>query len=437
MLGKTRQHRNARWRGTARYVVEKSLAGGRVGYYFQLPKQFLDASHRPPCPVGSESLGTDREAAIKRAKEVLLPAFDAWLRRGENAAVDNPPGVARFGTLDWVFAEYRKSPRGRFKKLSPRQRRNHENGYRLVVNRRLDEGRGQRIGDLPLKMIDTAFVDALYENLLVVIEVDADGNVIKRERRTTVNTAMKSWRRAWKVAARANPGKVPLVNPFAAMGLQGSKRKTPTATFEELQIFRAKAVEKGFASLATAALVAWELVQREADVFGTFDVTHYRPKEHPNLVRVIDEKTGEEGWVSLFDEHGAAVYPELMAELDAIKRSRIAGLMICRDRDQRPWPTWPQPDTEPDLIDLTHMSRTVKSIIKAAGLRDELTFASFRHGASTEMGDAELTDREIMAQGRWASPKVLPNYVKRTMRQVVTGAKKRRASRTKSAHDSE
>ena len=42
---------------------------------------------------------------------------------------------------------------------------------------------------------------------------------------------------------------------------------------------------------------------------------------------------------------GVPLYPELMAELDAIKRERIGGLMLCRDwGDRRPWPTWPKPD---------------------------------------------------------------------------------------------
>ena len=46
------------------------------------------------------------------------------------------------------------------------------------------------------------------------------------------------------------------------------------------------------------------------------------------------------------------------------------------------------------------------------------------------MGDAELTGRQIRAQSRHTSAKVLPKYVKRTMRQVAAGAKKRRAVRT-------
>ena len=176
-------------------------------------------------------------------------------------------------------------------------------------------------------------------------------------------------------------------------------------TFTELEAFRAKAVEMGLPSLATAALIGWEWLQRERDIFATFDVTHYRPKERPIAVRVMHEKTREENWIPLFDDAGSPLYPELMAELDVIKRERIGGLMLRRDwGDQRPWPTWPIPDE----IDLTHMSRKIKEVIRAAGLRDELTFTSFRHGGFTEAADADLSDAEIRAQGRHKSAQGAP-----------------------------
>jgi hypothetical protein len=144
------------------------------------------------------------------------------------------------------------------------------------------------------------------------------------------------------------------------MGLESSDRETPTATFEELQAFRAKAKELKLASLATAALVGWEWLQREEAIFTVFSVSHYRPKEHPNAVHIVHPKTDEEGWFPLFDDKGAPLYPELMTELDAIRRDRIGGLMRCRDwGDRRQWATWPQPDRP----DLTHMIRKVKKII--------------------------------------------------------------------------
>jgi hypothetical protein len=90
----------------------------------------------------------------------------------------------------------------------PSSKRNHEVGLRLVGGHLLKDGR--KLGSVRLTAINTAVIDALYEKLLVVKETDATGNVIERERCTTVNHAMKSCRRAWNVAARRNPGKFKL-----------------------------------------------------------------------------------------------------------------------------------------------------------------------------------------------------------------------------------
>lgn len=401
-----------------RYVIPKPLKSGVRAYYFNLPMWARKAG----CAMQNEALGTDYDAMVKRAETVLLPAFDSWLTGGATDTKVQPVG-AKVGSLDWVFAEYRSDRR--FTKLDARTKRNHESGFRLVGHYVLKDGR--RLGQMLLSAINTSVTDALYEKLLVISEMDDQGNTIQRERRTTVNHAMKACRRAWNVAFRRNPSKVPHINPFAHMGLLSSDRETPTATYTELQVFRAKAKDLGLASLATAALIGWEWLQRQTAIFGAFDITHYRPKERPNAVRVLHPKTGEETWVPLFDEQGVPLFPELMAELDAIKRERIAGLMLCRDwGDRSPWPTWPHADE----MDLTHMSRKVKEIIRAAGLRNELTFASFRHGGFTEAGDAELTDAETRALSRQKSSKVPPRYMKRTMKQVAKGAKKRRSTRT-------
>jgi hypothetical protein len=346
----------------------------------------------------------------------LLPAFDSWRSGGASDKVSSPTVAP--GTLDWAFAEFKADRR--FTKLPAKTRRDYEAGLDLVGNYVLKNG--ARLGNMRLALITTAITDAIYEKLLIVTETDADGNVIMRERRTTVNYAMKACRRALNIAARRNPSKLPLVNPFSKMGLRSSDRETPTATYAELQAFRAKATEMGLPSLATAALIGWEWLQREEDIFGTFDVMHYRPKERPNTVRVVHEKTREENWIPLVDAQGVPLYPELMAELDAIKRDRIGGLMLRRDWGERiPWPS--------ETGDLSHMRHKVKKIIRAAGLRDVLSFTSFRHGGFTEAADSDMTDAEIRAQSRHKSAHVLPRYAKRSMKQVAAGAKKRRAAR--------
>ena len=172
-----------------RYVQRKPLKSG-WGYFFNVPMW----ARRAKCPIGNEALGTDYAAAVHRAETMLLPSFDAW-RTGD---VGNTDVIAGVGTLDWVFAEYRADRR--FTKLDPRTRRNHEVGFRLVGTYVLKNG--QRLGQASVNAVTTAVTDVLYEKLLVVSEVDADGNTVERERWTTVNHAMKTCRRAWNVAAR-------------------------------------------------------------------------------------------------------------------------------------------------------------------------------------------------------------------------------------------
>ena len=163
-----------------------------------------------------------------------------------------------------------------------------------------------------------------------------------------------------------------------------------------------------------------------------FEVRHYRPPERPDSVNVVHPKTREDAWWPLFDAAGRPLFPELMAELDAIKESAIAGHIFRHDHKHRrgaiplPWIT--------GRGDLDYLRSTVKKIVRAAKLRDELSFSSFRHGGFTEGADADLTDAELRAAGRHRSARQLPTYAKRTRKQLVSVATKRRAERTKADH---
>jgi hypothetical protein len=176
-----------------RYVLRKPLKGG-WGYFFNVPGWARAAG----CPVKNEPLGTDYATAVERAETVLLPAFDSWRTGGVSDLV---PAVAAVGTLDWVFAEYRADRR--FTKLDPKTKRIHEVGFRLVGSYALKDGR--RLGQARLSTITTAVADAVYEKLVVVIEPDAEGNMVERERRTSVNHAMKTCRRAWTSRRAGTP----------------------------------------------------------------------------------------------------------------------------------------------------------------------------------------------------------------------------------------
>jgi hypothetical protein len=288
------------------------------------------------------------------------------------------------------------------------------------------------VGSKQISDFTKGFVDAVYAKLLVVERKEANGITVKHERRRFANAAMTACRRAWFVGQRAQEAKVPAINPFSRMGLKSRApgqplRETPTANWDELVAFRLAARKLGYYSVGTAALLTWEWLQREEHVFGAFDVAHYRPEERPDSVRIVHPKNGEEAWWPLFDEAGAPLFPELMAELDAIKEKVISGLTFRRDHPHRrsciplPWIT--------QRKDLRYLRFVVKKIIVAAGLRNELSFTSFRHGGFTEGADSDLTDAELRAAGRHRSKHQLPTYAKRTRKQLIAASKKRRQQR--------
>jgi hypothetical protein len=392
-----------------RYTLRKPLKD-TWAYFFNVPTW----ARKDGCKLANEPLGTDYKAAVERAETVLLPAFDSWRTDGDSC---NVKPLHKSGTLDWLINEYQSHPS--WADLSSGQRRTMQSGFNAISDYILTNG--ERLGSQKISDVTPGVVDALYAKLAEKLAAAGKG-------RTHLNHTMKACRRAWNVADRMHRGTKVIIpaNPFSKMGLVSTSKETPTATYDELQVFRTKAVEMGMPSLATAALMAFEWLQREIDIFARFELGHYRPKERPDAVRVIHSKTGVETWIPLFDTKGNPLYPELMAELEAAKQDRIGGLMLRRDWGHRlPWPSYPREGE----ADLTLMSRKVKAVITAAKLRPELTFTSFGHGGFTEAADSDLTDAEIRAQGRHASAKVLPRYAKRTMKQVAQGQQKRRAQR--------
>ena len=336
------------------------------------------------------------------------------------------------GSFDWligIFKTHRK-----WTEIDSKTQRFYDRGLALFADQKLNDG--SRAGSKQISDFTKRFVDAVYTKLLVVKGEDADGNVVMRERRRTANASMIACRRAWFVGQRAQEEEVPTVNPFSRMGLRRRRLgqpvcETPTATWDELVAFRLAANRLGYRSVATAALLTWEWLQRQEHVFGAFEIAHYRPNERPNSVKIVHPKNGEEAWWPLFDETGTPLFPELMTELDAIKATIVSGLVFRRDHHDRkshiqlPWIT--------ERKDLRYLRAVVKKIVAAAELRGELSFTSFRHGGFTEGADSDLTDAELRAAARHRSSHQLPTYAKRTRKQLIAGSKKRREEREKAA----
>jgi hypothetical protein len=184
------------------------------------------------------------------------------------------------------------------------------------------------------------------------------------------------------------------------------------------------AADAGHPALGVAALICFELHQRPEDVrAGRITWTDYRPAEQPNRVMVFHHKTRKRVWKTLEASEGCRrFYPELEDAIAALPRLGVPLMMFVPQRGAK------NKDGErtPRLYSESYCQHLVQSIRKVAGLPASFTLEAYRHGGMTELGDAELTEQGIMTLSTHATPDAARIYVKRSERQELTAATKRR-----------
>ena len=216
---------------------------------------------------------------------------------------------------------------------------------------------------------------------------------------------------------RLYPKSVPSENPFRGVGLEHGKNTTRPATRAEAYALHAALIAVGEPHLAAVPLVCFEWHQRPENVLaGHMSWGDYRPADRPDSVRVMHHKTGELVWLPLAHK-GAPLFPELTAYLDGLERIGVPVVLMCPKAKG----ATAKPFTRREA------RKRVRLAAKAAGLPEDLTLASCRHGGLTELGDAELTEQGVMSLSGHKTPTAARLYVKRTEKQRSAAAAKRRA----------
>ena len=101
-----------------RYVIAKPLASGAIGFYFTVPTRY----RKMGCTIPNEPLGVDYAVACgadgKGGRATALNGlFDEWWKAKNGEPVES---IARYGTVDWLFREYKTSERYK-KRVSQRK----------------------------------------------------------------------------------------------------------------------------------------------------------------------------------------------------------------------------------------------------------------------------------------------------------------------------
>jgi hypothetical protein len=406
-----------------RHVIVKALASGRQAFYYTVPTHFRKLG----CPVPNEPLGdyltacgTDGDGG--RAA-VLNALFDEWndQRRGKPKPASS---LARFGSIDWLFREYKQS-KAYLEKVSKRSRGGYEHSMRTICD--MLNKKGERIGSLPIKSISPRAADLLYEKF--IRNEDGESILLRRGEKFA-----GLCRKAWRVVHRLYPQEFArdLPNPWPGVTMKTRVKETKHAvTREQVYAFAQGCVERGEIGCAAAAVICFEWLQRPENVLaGHVKWTGYR-QGNPPTIQIEHHKTGATIDHPLEDvlDDGTSVqlYPEAEAILSHLKR--LGTPMILREvlppTDKRY--VRPGQRTISKPYSFSGMQKIVQRMRKEIGLPSTFTLDACRHGGMTELEEAELTEGQGRALSAHRTRESYAGYAKRTAPRILAATRKRRA----------
>jgi hypothetical protein len=204
--------------------------------------------------------------------------------------------IARYGTVDWLFREY-KSSKAYLEKVSKRSRPDYERTMLLVADTLTKNG--DRIGSRLIRSITPRGADKIYEKIIM----GAKGKRLRQGEK-----AVALCRKAWKVVRRLYPDEFDhkMPNPWEGVTRERRvKKKKPAVPREQVYAFAQGCIERGHPEPAAAAVICFEWLQRPENVLaGYLRWTDYRRKDWPNAIRIEHHKTGELVWHPLEETVG-------------------------------------------------------------------------------------------------------------------------------------
>jgi integrase len=386
-----------------RFVRTKKLVRGGIAYYFNVPSYFKKLG----CDIPSEPLGTDYALACQRAVS-LNGRFDEWRSSKKGEPVEQR--IARFGTVDWLFREYKAST-GYLERVSERSRPDYERVMLLLTDMRTKKG--DRIGERSIRSITPASAEKIYRKV-----IEGPHGLRLRQGEKLVILC----RRAWNVARRLHPKEFDreVPNPWIGLAMRKRlKKKKPAVTREEVYDFAWAAIKAGYTEPAAAAVICFEWLQRPENVLaGCITWTDYRGKEEPTAVKIYHHKTGVDVWHPL-EEAGDLGRIQFYADAEAIlAHLPRRGVPLILKAGRR---------GSVGLYEPKQMAKLVRRLADQFGLPKSFTLDACRHGGMTELEEAELTTGQGRALSGHKTDRAYGGYAKRTMKRALAATRKRHA----------
>jgi hypothetical protein len=399
-----------------RYVIAKSLANGRVAFYFNVPSKYRKLG----CTVPNTSLGSDYATACGEdgnggRAAALNALFDEWrdVQRGLPITGGHVP---IYGTIKWLFQEYRRS-RAYLEKVSTRSRPDYERTMQLIES--IVTKKGDKLGDRKIKSVTPISADKIYDIILA-------GPAGDRPRQAEKAVAL--CRRAWRVVHRLHPREFDrdVSNPWDGVSIKRrTKAKKLAVTRDQVYRFAWGCVERGRPEAAAAAVICFEWLQRPENVLaGVLRWPDYRNKDWPNAIKILHHKTNATVWHPLEETTGGDTvkfYSEAEAILDKLPRRGVP--MILRELKTHSGVAFKP-------YSYSGFEKIVQQLRKKIGdLPSYFTLDACRHGGMTELEEAALTEGQGRALSGHKTAQAYRGYAKETFDRALSATRKRHAHR--------
>lgn len=343
--------------------------------------------------------------------------FDEWRASLAGEPIES---IARYGTVDWLFREY-KSSNAYLEKVSKRSRPDYERTMLMVADTLTKNG--DRIGSRLIQSITPRGADKIYEKIII----GAKGKRLRQGEK-----AVALCRKAWNVVRRLYPDEFDRTTPNPWEGVTRERRvkkKKPAVTREQVYAFAQGCIARGCPEAAAAAVICFEWLQRPENVLaGYLRWPDYRSEKWPNSIRIEHHKTGELVWHPLeetVDNITTKFYEDAEAILAKLPRRGVP--MILRDvpaprhsADQK---------TTTRLFSISGFQKMVQRLRAEIGLPSTFTLDACRHGGMTELEVAQLTDGQGRALSGHKTVQAYAGYAKQTLERALPATRKRHAHR--------
>lgn len=400
-----------------RHVRPKRLKSGQIAYYYDVPTKY----RKLKCAVENEPLGTDFAKMQDRAK-VLNEQFDEWdrVRKGQPAAQGKI--MPTFGTVDWLFREYKMSD-AYLLKVAPRSRPDYEWAMDQICDTRTKKG--ERTGDQLVSRLSPRAADKLYKKFL-----SGTGKKNGEERLRTAEKMIGLCRKAWRVVHRYFPSEFDkqVPNPWLGVTMKvRAKAEKPAVTRDEVYAFAWGVVDR-YPEIAATAVICFEWLQRpENVVMGHMKWSDYRAPSAPSTIRVVHHKTNKIAPHPLEEETESGVV-RFYAEAEEIlaRLPKLGIQMILRQVGKNAKKESGKEGAIPWVYSsLNHAVARLRK--KVEGVPMHFTLDACRHGGMTELEEAELTDGQGRALSLHSTQKSYQGYAKRSQARMLSATKKRHA----------